>query len=88
MEPTRDQIAESLMDVLEGNYAWYEIQENTGLSEARCKEISEIYVTLHRLSGSYRTLGKVPNETAGPQNDKSKASCHGYIAAYGSKEKS
>lgn len=32
-----------LIDVLDGNQQWYEIQASTGLSEGRCKEIYELF---------------------------------------------
>lgn len=34
----------ALIDVLDGQSEWYEIQDTTGLSERRCKEIQEAYV--------------------------------------------
>lgn len=36
----------ALIDVLDGNSKWYEIQKNTGLSEERCKEIEAFFQNL------------------------------------------
>lgn len=33
----------ALFDVLDGSGTWYEIQENTGLPESRCREIAAMY---------------------------------------------
>ena len=33
----------ALMDVLDGNSSWWDIQYNTGLSEERCKEIEKFF---------------------------------------------
>lgn len=33
----------TLLDILDGNSAWYEIQYFTGLSDERCKEIESLY---------------------------------------------
>ena len=32
----------ALKDLLDGNYMWWDIQEHTGESEERCKEIQQI----------------------------------------------
>ena len=39
-------LGEALFDVLDGNYAWYEIKDASGLSEKRCKEIEALFVGL------------------------------------------
>lgn len=36
----------ALLHVLDGNSAWWEIQEATGLPEARCKEIAALFQEL------------------------------------------
>ena len=41
-EPTRKEIIEALVDVLDGNSAPWDIQYNTGLSQERCEEIERI----------------------------------------------
>lgn len=38
-------LAEAFMDLLDGNSKWYDIQDNTGLSEERCKETEALYVS-------------------------------------------
>jgi len=48
MEISFEQLKEAFTDVLDGNHMWYEIRENTGLPEARCKEISEIFLTISK----------------------------------------
>lgn len=35
-------LKEVIFDLLDGQTAWYEIKEHTGLSEARCKEIEAL----------------------------------------------
>ena len=42
----RQQVAElrqAYIDVLDGNAADYEIRDNTGLSEERCRELSDLF---------------------------------------------
>ena len=53
-----EEIESAFIDLLNGNHSWYEIQENTGLSDDRCKEISSLfnvvlkkYETRHNISG-------------------------------------
>lgn len=41
----KHELEAALVDVLDGNFRWYEIQENTGLSDERCKEIQELFST-------------------------------------------
>lgn len=38
----QDELEAALVDVLDG-VSWYDLQYNTGLSEERCKEISNLY---------------------------------------------
>ena len=33
----------ALMDLLDGNSEWYDIYENTGLDEDRCREIANLH---------------------------------------------
>ena len=33
----------AIVDVLDGNSSWYDIQANTGLDETRCKELAELF---------------------------------------------
>ena len=40
------ELGEALFDVLDGNYAWYEIKGQTGLTEERCKEIEALFLEL------------------------------------------
>lgn len=44
-------LEQALIDVLDGNSQWYEIQEHTGLSDERCQEIQRIFnkITLNRV---------------------------------------
>jgi hypothetical protein len=37
------EVRKAFLDVLDGNSAWYDIKNETGLSERRCKEIENIY---------------------------------------------
>jgi hypothetical protein len=41
-----DDLEAALIDVLDGNSKWYDIQNATGLSEERCIEIEELYWTV------------------------------------------
>jgi hypothetical protein len=41
-----EEVESAFIDVLDGNEQWHTIQENTGLSEERCKEIESIYHTV------------------------------------------
>lgn len=41
-----EQLANAFIDVLDGTKGWWEIQEETGLSEARCKDIYNIFRNL------------------------------------------
>jgi len=38
---TKLELATIIADTLDGSSAWYEIQQNTGLRDDRCKEISK-----------------------------------------------
>jgi hypothetical protein len=42
-KPTSKEIEQALLDVLDGNAKWCDIQGNTGLQMERCKEIEKIY---------------------------------------------
>jgi len=42
-KPTAQEIEKALLDVLDGNAQWCDIQGNTGLSAGRCMEIEKIY---------------------------------------------
>ena len=33
----------AIFDLLDGNYEWYDIKADTGLSEERCREIEALY---------------------------------------------
>lgn len=44
--PSYEELRDALIKVLDGDSAWYEIQENTGLDEKECKDISDIYYRL------------------------------------------
>lgn len=37
------EIEAAFVDLMDGNSRWYEIQENTGLSDERYKEIQELF---------------------------------------------
>ena len=37
-----------ILDIMDGNTNWYEIQANTGLSEERCKEIEKHYLIIRQ----------------------------------------
>ena len=39
----KEKIKQALLDLLDGQYAWYEIQEQTGLPADRCKEIEALH---------------------------------------------
>jgi len=45
-EEQLDEVEAALIDVLDGNSAWYEIQHNTGLSDERCKDIETLFDTV------------------------------------------
>ena len=49
-KPSYEELAEALLDVLEGESNWAEIKYITGCSDERCKEISEIYGTVWQMS--------------------------------------
>jgi len=49
-------IEQALLDVLEGNSAWWEIQENTGESKERCMEIEKIYHDLRKCNEAIKEL--------------------------------
>ena len=38
-----ENLESALVDVLDGNSSWWDIQPNTGLSEERCKEIESFF---------------------------------------------
>ena len=38
-----EELESALIDVLDGSQEWWSIQETTGLSDERCKEISELF---------------------------------------------
>lgn len=38
-----EQLEAALVDVLDGNSSWWDIQSNTGCSEERCKEIEQFF---------------------------------------------
>ena len=38
-----EKLEAALIDVLDGNSSWWDIQNNTGLSEERCKEIEAFF---------------------------------------------
>ena len=38
-----EELESAFIDVLDGDSAWYDIQANTGLSELRCQEISNLF---------------------------------------------
>lgn len=38
-----ENLESALVDVLEGNSSWWDIQYNTGLSKERCKEIETFF---------------------------------------------
>jgi len=40
---TRQYLEEIIVDLLDGDSKWHDIQYNTGLSEERCKEIEKVY---------------------------------------------
>ena len=51
-----DEVEAAFIDILDGNYAWYDIQVNTGLSEDRCKEIEALFpVVLKRYNQRHGT---------------------------------
>lgn len=39
----KDELEDIILDLLDGQHNWWDILANTGLSEARCKEISIKY---------------------------------------------
>lgn len=39
-------LKKALIDVLDGDSAWYEIREKTGLPDDRCKEIAELFAKI------------------------------------------
>ena len=41
-----EEIESALLDVLDGDVRWWDIQENTGLSTERCKEIADLYLVV------------------------------------------
>lgn len=40
---TRQYLEEIIVDLLDGDGKWHDIQYNTGLSEKRCKEIEKVF---------------------------------------------
>lgn len=46
MKPNYEQLRDAFCDMLDGDHQWYDIQHNTGLPEARCKEISNMFTEL------------------------------------------
>lgn len=44
-------IKECFLDVLDGNYEWYDIGLQTGLDETRCKEISFMFKLCRNMKG-------------------------------------
>lgn len=44
---TYEQLANAFIDVLDGWSFWGDIQKQTGLSDARCKDISRIFSELY-----------------------------------------
>jgi hypothetical protein len=49
-EYTSEELEQVIFDVLEGK-RWYEIQEDTGLDETRCKEIEKIVSEINKKLG-------------------------------------
>ena len=47
-EVSYEQLKEAFVDLLDGYHHWYDINELTGFSEERCKEISELFVKLSK----------------------------------------
>jgi hypothetical protein len=45
-----EQLESALIDLLDGDSAWYEIQYKTGCSDDRCKEIETLY---HKVKTNY-----------------------------------
>ena len=52
-----DDLEAALIDVLDGNSKWYDIQNATGLSKERCKEIEELYWTILDSYNSKHKIG-------------------------------
>jgi hypothetical protein len=46
VKKVRSEAEQALIEVLDGNGAWYEIQERTGLPESRCREIAALFERL------------------------------------------
>lgn len=46
IEKYAEQLESALFDVLDGNSSWGDIKCNTGLSDARCKEIESFFTTI------------------------------------------
>jgi len=45
----------AFVDLLDGNSDWYNIQDNTGLSQNRCKEISKLFkIVLNKYERRHR----------------------------------
>lgn len=55
-----EELESAIIDVLDGCHEWYEIREGTGLSEERCREISELYyatLKIYRNRHGIRNVG-------------------------------
>ena len=46
VETYLEELESAFIDVLDGNSDWYNIQDNTGLSQNRCQEISKLFKTV------------------------------------------
>jgi len=40
--PSFSELKQALANIMDGQYTWYEIKEQTGLSDDRCKEMEKI----------------------------------------------
>ena len=50
------ELEEILFDLLDGQADWFEIQQHTGLSDERCKEISDFYWKIYYKLRAYRGI--------------------------------
>ena len=41
------ELEQFILDLLDGSREWYEIQENTGLSDSQCRKMSDLYKRLY-----------------------------------------
>jgi hypothetical protein len=39
-------LSKALIDLMDGQSKWWEVQANTGLSDARCEELSQLWALL------------------------------------------